>query len=403
MPSKPRSSFQDGQEPDENLNIALLIDTACQWTRYIILGINRYKIMHASSWNLLVEPHGSSDPLGIPHGWLGDGVIADIRFSETLAQLRDLQLPVINVSDASVPGSQGFPRVCIDRNAACELAVQHFVERGFTHFAYIDLAGNEWDRETHRYFIEALRRAGVAECASYEAQNRAWGAPDWSIDIDALGVWLRSLPKPVAVFSWSVGREVIHACRRVGLKVPEEVALLLLSYDEIFSEVGYVPISGIIHAWEEIGYQAAERLDRLLAGRRVSKKEWNTLIPPVGVNTRQSTDTLAITNPVITGALGYIRENAGNSLLVDDVAQHVGVSRRKLERHFLQVMGRTPADQIRHVQFERAKELLAGTNRPIPEVAEAAGFASPEYMATVFRKNLGITPLKYRKNRHVMG
>src|SRR5690606_23600405 len=111
-----------------------------------------------------------------------------------------------------------------------------------------DLEGSGWDRETHGFFTAALRQAGIATCATYKARNRAWGAPDWSIDIDALGAWLLSLPKPLAVFSWSVGREVIHACRRVGLKVPEEVALLLLAYDEIFSEVGHVPISGILHA-----------------------------------------------------------------------------------------------------------------------------------------------------------
>lgn len=383
-----------------DLDIALLIDTACQWTRHLIVGINRYKSMLASPWNLLVEPHGSADVLHLPHGWKGDGVIADIRFPDMAQELAGCGLPVVNVSDAVLPDAPDFPRVCIDRKAACELAVEHFTERGFTHFAYIDLAGNEWDRETHRYFIEALRKVGIGECASYEAQNRAWGAPDWSIDIDALGAWLRSLPKPVAIFSWSVGREVIHACRRVGIKVPEEVALLLLAYDEIFSEVGHVPISGIVHAWEEIGYQAAERLGRLLAGKRIPARERRTRIPPVGVRTRQSTDTLAITNPVITSALGYIRENAGRALLVDEVAQHAGVSRRKLERHFLHVMGRTPADQIRHVQVERAKALLSGTNRPIPEVAEAAGFASPEYMATVFRKTLGLTPLKYRKKLH---
>ncbi|RRJ99471.1 helix-turn-helix domain-containing protein [Opitutaceae bacterium TAV3] len=393
------------------LDVALLIDTSTQWTRNIIHGVNRYKNMMRTPWNLLVEPHGSNDRLTLPAGWRGAGVIASIHYAEQMNNLRASSLPVVNVSDVTVlgvdrvwkTGYAGFPKVCTDRKAACELAVEHFTERGFTHFAYIDLAGNEWDRETHRYFTGALRAAGIKECASYEAQNRAWGAPDWSIDIDALGAWLRSLPKPVAVFSWSVGREVIHACRRVGLKVPEEVALLLLAYDEIFSEVGYVPISGIVHAWEEIGYQAAERLGRLLAGKRIPAREWRTLVPPVGVRTRQSTDTLAITNPVITSALGYIRENAGRPLLVDEVAEHAGVSRRKLERHFLHVMGRTPADQIRHVQVERAKTLLAETNRPIPEVAEAAGFGSPEYMATVFQKKLGLTPLKYRKKRHAVG
>lgn len=386
-----------------NRDVALLIDTSTRWARHIILGINRYKSEMRTPWNLLVEPHGSNETISLPHGWRGAGVIAAIHTAESAGELHRSGLPVVNVSDVHyppTPRTPAFPRVCTDRRVACELAVSHFLDRGFTHFAYIDLEGSGWDRETHGFFTAALRQAGIATCATYKARNRAWGAPDWSIDIDALGAWLRSLPKPFAVFSWSVGREVVHACRRTGLKVPEEVALLLLAYDEIFSEVGHVPISGILHSWEEIGYQAAERLDRLLSGKRVAKKNMRTLIAPVGVKTRQSTDTLAIIDPVVTTALGYIRENAGHQILVEDVARHTGVSRRKLERHFLQVMGRTPADQIRHVQLERAKTLLSETNRSIPDVAEAAGFASPEYMATVFRKTLGLTPLKYRKKLH---
>lgn len=85
-----------------DLDVALLIDTACQWTRHIILGINRYKSMLASPWNLLVEPHGSADPLALPHGWQGDGVIADIRFPKMAAQLRKYGVPVVNVSDSTV-------------------------------------------------------------------------------------------------------------------------------------------------------------------------------------------------------------------------------------------------------------------------------------------------------------
>lgn len=400
------------QKPPHNAaSVALLIDTSTQWARSIISGINRYKFTQRTPWNLLVEPHGSNDKLMLPEGWRGDGVIAAIHHTDQAKSLRRHNIPVVNVSDNSTapPRSSAkntlpaFPKICTDRKLACAMAVEHFRERGFTNFAYIQIEGSQWDKETYAHFRQALRKEGIRHCENYQVRNKAWGAPDWSLDIDALAVWLLSLPKPIAVFSWSVGREVIHACRRVGLKVPEEVALLLLSYDDIFCEVGYVPISGIIHAWEEIGYKAAIMLERLLSGRKIPAKELTQSIAPVSVLTRQSTDTLAITNPVIIAALGYIRENSSRPLLVDEVAQHAGVSRRKLERHFWQVMGRTPAEHISHIQLSRAKLLLAESNQSIPAVAQASGFSSPEYMATVFRKHLGITPLKYRKEHSASG
>ena len=44
-----------------------------------------------------------------------------------------------------------------------------------------------------------------------------------------------------------------------------------------------------------------------------------------------------------------------------------------------------------------AKQLLEQTDLPMPEVAGAAGFGSPEYLAQVFRAELNCTPLRYRK------
>jgi LacI family transcriptional regulator len=63
----------------------------------------------------------------------------------------------------------------------------------------------------------------------------------------------------------------------------------------------------------------------------------------------------------------------------------------------MQVLNRTPASEIRRVHLERAKRLLEETDLPIPDVAEAAGYGSPEYMAGIFRSELQTTPLKYRK------
>lgn len=97
-------------------------------------------------------------------------------------------------------------------------------------------------------------------------------------------------------------------------------------------------------------------------------------------------------------ALSFIRENAAQRIEVTDVSRHAGVSRRALEQRFMQMLRRTPASEIRRVHLERAKRLLEETGLPIPDVAESAGYGSPEYMAGIFRTALGTTPLKYRKD-----
>jgi LacI family transcriptional regulator len=148
-------------------------------------------------------------------------------------------------------------------------------------------------------------------------------------------------------------------------------------------------------AAEEIGHQAAQLLDSFMRHKPVLTRK--LLISPLEIVTRQSTDTLAIHDPVMAKALGFIRRSPSQGMQVGDVAQKAGVSRRALERHFLQSLGRAPAEEIRRVRLDRAKQLLVGTDLPISEVADAAGFGSPEYLTYVFRRSCEQTPLKYRQ------
>jgi LacI family transcriptional regulator len=382
----------------EIANVALLIDTSTEWSRKIIAGINTYTRLHGA-WHLFVEPHGSNEPLELARGWKGHGVIADIRDEDLAARLRKTRLPVVNIS--CVTTKSCFPRVTVDRTAACRMAVNYYLERGYRNLAYISVFGNEWDAETRDQFTRFAAESG-ATCSTYEVKGHAWGAPDWNLNIRSLGVWLRSLPKPVGIFSWAVGREVVHACRVSGIKIPEEVALLLTAYDEVFSEASHVPMSGLLHNLEEVGHEAARMLDALMHGTPLAALSLE--IPPLSVKTLQSTDTLAIRDAAMLKALSFLRETIGTPVQVEDVARHAGISRRVLERRFLDTLGRTPAEHIRHIRLERARQLLRESNLPIPAVADAAGFGSPEYMACMFQKRLGMSPLKYRHHaRHGQG
>ena len=96
-------------------------------------------------------------------------------------------------------------------------------------------------------------------------------------------------------------------------------------------------------------------------------------------------------------ALRYIRENPARVMSVTDVALQSGLCRRALEQRFQQLLERSPAAEIRRVRIEHAINLLQHTNLSVATVAERSGFSSAEYMASVFRSQLSVAPLYYRK------
>jgi LacI family transcriptional regulator len=99
---------------------------------------------------------------------------------------------------------------------------------------------------------------------------------------------------------------------------------------------------------------------------------------------------------LLVQAIGFIREHATEPIRVEDVLRVIPLSRRSLERAFQELLGRSPAQEIRRVRLERAKHLLATTDLPIPKVARASGFGTGEYLAKIFRQATRMTPLKYR-------
>lgn len=369
--------------------VTVLVSTATGWGRGIIKGISAFAHQHGP-WLLQVEPEGERRLL--PAGWRGDGVIARLSTPKTAESLLRAGVPVVNVSSIALAGRAAtIPRVSSDVAAGGALAARHFLDRGFKHFGYIGLQKLSYVREHREAFTKLLGEKG------YACHSLALGDHPEVADIPkALLDWLRALPKPVGVLTWnnSQGRAVIHACRLAGLLVPEDVAVLSGNDDPLLCECCLPQLSAIAMATEQIGETAAELLERLMQGKPVPPTP--VLVPPIGIIARQSTDALLIQNPMLLQALGFIREHATEPIQVDDILRVVPIARRSLERFFQENLGRSPADEIRRVRLERAKHLLATTDLPIPKVAQASGFGTGEYLATLMRRTTGMTPLKYR-------
>ena len=177
--------------------------------------------------------------------------------------------------------------------------------------------------------------------------------------------------------------------------MPEQVAVMGGDEDSLLCETCNPPLSGVALTSERIGYEAAALLDRLLHGEPQPNEP--ILIAPTRVVVRQSTDTLAITNPDLARAIAFIRVHAATPIRVSDVLREIAVSRTWLERSFQQALGRSPAEEIRRVHLDRAKQLLADTDLAIPQVAAASGFTSREYLACAFQRATGLTPRQFRQ------
>jgi LacI family transcriptional regulator len=375
-------------------HVALLVETSLISGREILRGISRFVREHGP-WSIYHEPR--SLEASVP-GWLkkwhGDGIIARLQTERITAAVLDTRLPAVDVLGVAAGGR--VPLVHVDDKAIGRAAAEHLLERGFTHFGWCGFQEVNWSDTRRRTFLDALAAAGHT-CQQYAYSPHRHSDSSWEAQQERLARWVAALPKPAGILACydPVGQKVLEACRRAGVSVPEEAAVLGVDNDETICEVCDPPLSSVAANHHRVGYEAAALLDRLMRGKPVPKAPLYVL--PTGVVVRQSTDVLAIGDSDVAAALHYIREHACERVSVRDVIQRVSISQTALKDRFRRLLGRSIHDEILRVRVRRAKELLAQTDMPIRTVALRAGFRHQEYMGVVFRQKVGLTPGQFRK------
>ena len=277
------------------------------------------------------------------------------------------------------------------------MAAEHLLNCGFSQLAcYGDHRSrrHRWCEERIGGFRELARRSGVP-CGVLRARRPT--ARNWTMLQRELSAWLVSLPKPVGVLATTDlrARHVLQVCRSLGVRVPDDVAVIGVDNDEMLCELTSPPLTSIKQGHLQMGYEAAALLDRLMAGKKPSKRRWN--IPPEQLVARQSTDVVACADPDLAEAVRFIRRHACDGISVETVLDAVEVSRSTLDRKFHVTMGRSIHAEIQRVQIDHAKQLLAGTDLLIKQIAKQCGFRYSEYLSTVFQRHTGQSPLAYRR------
>jgi LacI family transcriptional regulator len=380
-----------------NRRVAVVIEASNAYARGLLTGIHRHVREH-EPWTVFLPEHGrGSPPLEALAKWVGDGVIARIETKSTAKALeklrRKLGIPIIDVSAARLVAD--LPYVETDDAMIATVAADHFFERDFRHFAFLGDDRFRWSDNRCRAFVQAVTAKGH-DVDVFSHRRRKTAPAD---DDEAVEAWLARLPKPVALLAcYDIrGRQAIDACRRAGIAVPDEVAVLGVDDDEVLCGLASPPLSSVMPDAIGAGRLAAELLDQLMRGGQLKRSEW--LLPPLGIITRQSTDVLAIDDPLVVAAIRQIRDHACDGMKVTDVARALKTTRRVLENRFTKRVGHTPHEEIARVQFRRVEHLLLETELSLAAIAARAGFKHTEYMTVAFTKRHGMPPSRWRQER----
>lgn len=105
-----------------------------------------------------------------------------------------------------------------------------------------------------------------------------------------------------------------------------------------------------------------------------------------------------IESSYIEKAKKYMLENFQKNIKISDVAKFVSLSQNYLCKLFVRECGHSIKNELTEIRLKNACELLKDTKISIRDIAYAVGFSDEKHFSNLFRKKLGISPIKYRQD-----
>lgn len=273
--------------------------------------------------------------------------------------------------------------VCVIGNSAsiAEMAARELLLAGFEDFAYIPYIGTEkwylekWNLERGREFEKCIAIAGKRFHGSATAP---------------LAHWLSALPRPCGVFAANdiVGEMAIDECAKLGLRVPQDIAVVGVDNMEYICENTSPTLSSVAQDIFGEGREAARLLAEWMGHARRRRRTLRS-VPAKQIVRRAS--SRPVYDDRVARALEEIRLHAcEEGFGPPDVVRALCLSRAPAFRLFKRVTGRTILDEIHAIRLTKAQDLLTiGTAPDI--VAAECGYSSHGDFRRVFRKRMGET------------
>ena len=101
----------------------------------------------------------------------------------------------------------------------------------------------------------------------------------------------------------------------------------------------------------------------------------------------------------IKKANAFILENYTKKILIEDIAEHVNISKSYLEHQYKKYMGQSILSFINLLRIQRAEKLLLTSSKPISEIAILVGYKDKNQLNYEFKKKTGMSPRDFKKNK----
>lgn len=367
--------------------VALLIQTATDWSRQVLAGIARYADK-LGGWDFYLEPRGLDERMALPRDWAANGAIVRLTHPGLQSSIARRGIPAVNVSWLG-RHSATVPKVISDEVRCAELAAQFFLARGYRNFAFVG--------PRRLGYTDLFEQTFQSQVAQFDYRSFVPDPAGKAVDRTRLTRWIRGLPKPIAMLIWdgNLCHEVVQASLNASIQIPDQLAVLCLEVDPLVSALCPIPLSYIDQDGDAVGFRAAALLEQMMFGYPPPAEP--ILVPPLHIVERASTDSVAVGDPLVARASRFIRDRAAMPIAVKDLEQELDLSRRQLEHRFRKQLGRTPAAEILRVRLALAKDLLRKTDLVLDSVAARSGFHDASVFIRCFHRETGETPGEYRK------
>lgn len=292
------------------------------------------------------------------------------------------------------PGRCSF--LNIDSEKVGAFAAEIFLKAGeYASYGFVGMyRESAWSRSRGALFARRLRAAGRRNIRIFKG--------DVLDDAAALQDYLKTLPKPAAVFAANdcAADVVLKSCMRNGLRSPEDLAVLGVDDDPVFCVHTRPTLSSIHPDFEEMGYVAAKELARLMSGKSVGRR----IVVAGGqtVTKRMSTAPCSPAGVLVRRVDEIIAARACERIDSDVIASELKISRRLLDLRYRQLTGKSVREAIIQARVDRAKHLLTYSGHPIGTISRLCGYRTESYLGKVFMSHEGVSMGEYR-SRHGKG
>jgi len=379
------------------IKILILTDFTSTYSRSLLRGIVKYsqEVEELSFYRMPLfyrSVYGDKYVISWAKKWKADAIIGQLQDLD-ITLYSKLNIPIIiqNYYDRA----NNVINLTGDYIGTGYMAADFFIKRGFKNFAYYGIVATIWSRERYQGYKERVEENNLS---FYEYLENERSKERRAFNLDMLAKWLKSLPKPIAIFACDdqYALYISETCKIHDISIPNEISLMGVDNDNLFCNISNPPLSSILLDVEYGGYLVAKTICQLIK-REITQPE-DIFVSAIQIVKRESTERFAIRDKYILNVVEYIEHNYKETISVDSLLKIVPLSRRVLEKRFRQNTGSSIYKYIQSLRVENICHLLINTDKSIEYIATESGFKSNQNMSKLFFQFKQMTPSGYRKN-----